>query len=84
MDDMYELNRKHGQGISPIPNGWRVADTSPSGLNRLLPDDCRPISLQHTRTYSAAKFSAGFWLTAWFVFMAGLGSYVGLHLVHVL
>lgn len=73
---MDELNR--------IPNGWHVADTSPSGINRLLPDDCRPISLPYNRTRTQATFSARFWIAVWFVFMAAVGSYVGLHLVHVL
>lgn len=60
---MDELNR--------IPNGWHVADTSPSGINRLLPDECRPISLPHVRTYTAAKFSAGFWMCAALAMVAG-------------
>lgn len=50
--------------VKSIPTGWHIEDTSPSGINRLLPDECRPISLPYTRTFTQASFSAGFWVMA--------------------
>lgn len=60
MADMAQLGARMQNAI---PDGWHVADTSPSGLNRLLPDDCRPISLPHNRTRTQATFSARFWMS---------------------
>lgn len=57
--------------LNSVPDGWYVADTSPSGVNRLLPADYQPVSLPHTRNYTAAKFSAGFWMCAGLVMAIG-------------
>lgn len=73
MQDMAHLNA----GLqNTAPDGWYVADTSPSGINRLLPDECRPISLPHNRTLTQANFSAAFWVAAWALLIAGAFTYL--------
>lgn len=62
--------------MDDIPNGWHVADTSPSGLNRLLPDDCRPISLPYNRTRTQATFSAAFWMVTWGLLIVSAVAYL--------
>lgn len=70
--------------VNRVPNGWHIADTCPSGVNVLMPDECRPISLPHVRTYTAAKFSAGFWMFAGILTLAAVAVSVGLHVVRLI
>lgn len=61
---------------SHIPDGWHIADTSPSGINVLMPDECRPISLPHNRMLTQASFSAAFWIVGWGLMIAGAFTYL--------
>lgn len=54
------------------PDGWKIADTTPSGIHRMLPDDYTPpVSLPHNRTLTQASFSAKFWFAAGLLIFAG-------------
>ena len=64
-----------------IPEGWKIADTTPSGVHRLLPEDYRPVSLPHNRHHSAApQYVVKIWVIAGFIF-AGILVFYGFYLV---
>ena len=57
-----------------IPEGWKIADTTPSGVHRLLPEDYRPVSLPHNRR-PQNMYVVKVWVIAGFILAAILVGY---------